>query len=256
MDAGLLHSAMTAVEWLQGGYWVCLIVGGGLVLLSLLGGGDDHGTGDFELDADGLGKLDLPDDAILDLPRGAAALDADTVFETAGDADRSTAGDVAHGPDPAAADGALSHLSQWLSLRFVVYFASMFGAAGVVLTSFTAFAPSAVLVVALVAGIAVGQFAHQFWRYVLRSGGNSAPRPEDYVRRLARVTVTLGPQRIGEVAVQVGRTQRFIPAVAVTTTDPLEKGTDVVVVAYRAGVAQVITRAAYEQRTTSQGESG
>lgn len=223
-SALLLGDAATAF---QAAYWVCLIVGGGLLLLSALGG--HHGGADVDAHA----GLDFHADA-----------EAGAGFHAEADA---AAGDV-HA-DLGAADAAHSALSlaTWFSLRFVVFFMAIFGAVGVVLSYLTALGRGATLTLALLAGLLAGQGVHHLFRAVRRASGNSTPQPRDYVHRLGRVTIAIRPPEKGEVSIQVRDGLRYLPAVAAGGQAAFGVGDEVVVVAYRGGIAEVVSRRVFEQ---------
>lgn len=202
-------------------YWTCLVAGGGFILLSMLAGG--HGS-----DADA--NVDVPADLSVDVPND--PLDALDVKHAAQAGPSSTA------------------LSQWLSLRFLVYFAGVFGAVGVILTNFADLSIGVVLLIASLSGIVVGQMVQQTLRAIVRTSGNSAPSAEEYVNRLARVTIPIQPPHRGEIAVQVRSSERRIPAAA---DGAYAAGEQVVVVAYRGGIAEVVSRNSYSARTQAGG---
>jgi membrane protein implicated in regulation of membrane protease activity len=220
-EAGAMTlTILAAVDlgWLNTAYWACLILGGGFVAVSLFSmfGGSD---------------ADAPDAAGADVP----------VADTAGGFD------VHHGPsdghiDPAAAKEIHGTLSQWLSIRFVVYFFAAFGATGVIVSNLSTLSPLPALGLSLVCGLVVGQIVHQAVSYLRRSSGNSTPQPKDYVGRVARVTIPIEPSLKGEIAMQVCETYRRLPAVAVEQRATFVTGDEVVVVAYRGGIAEVTTR--------------
>lgn len=214
-------------NWLVSAYWFCLILGGGLLLISVLAG---HGSAaDAGVDA-------------------AAHVGWDTHVDAGVPAD--FAPDAAHAdlPHGAAAHGAAMGLSSWFSLRFVVFFLAAFGAVGVALTHLTPVGAGAVFALALGGGVAVGQGAHQLFRYILRTSGDSAPRPWDYVNKLGRVAVTINGAAKGEVELHVRGGTRRVPAVAADAARRFPAGDEVVVIGYEAGVAQVVSRAEFEQR--------
>lgn len=227
-DACLLGE-ITAWGALTGAYWACLVVGGGLLLLSMLGGDSDS---DVDVDTD----FDLD-------------TDVDAEFETDGafDAELDAATDAV-GAAHAHAD-ALS-LSTWFSMRFVVFFVAVFGALGLVFTYLTPAGTWGTLGVAVVGGLLVGQSVHHTFRAVRRSSGDSTPRPHDYVHKLARVTIAITPPKKGEIAIQVRAARRFIPAVTQGATE-FAAGDEVVVVGYRAGVAHVVSREEFERHARS-----
>ena len=212
---------MPAIGWetMTGVYWGCLILGGGLVLVSLLSQGDDGMDADVDVDID---------------------VDADAGFEFDADADAADGGhlDAVHG----------TALSQWLSLRFMVYFLAVFGAFGLILTYVAKSNPTFTLAVAAICAIVVGQTVHRIFRYLKQTSGGGETRPADYVNKLARVTVDLARGRKGQVALQVRGTRRCISAVARHEDGTFASGDDVVVVSYRAGVAEVVSRDEFEKR--------
>ena len=129
-----------------------------------------------------------------------------------------------------------------------MFFVAIFGAVGVILRHLTDLQTGLTLAVALVGGLIVGQVAHQTFRVIQRTSGDSTPRPQDYVNRLARVTIAIAPPKKGEVTLQVRSARRFVPAVASGEPQGFNTGDEVVVVGYRAGVAQVISREEFERR--------
>jgi len=227
-----LIGATAPVGFLAGGigglsavYVICLIIGGGLLVVSLLFGGDS----DAGVDADGAAGVDVDGD-----------LDVDVSADAGPDLDASGPVDAGH----AAHDG-LS-LASWLSVRFLIYFAATFGLVGTVLTYTTDSRPLVVLLVALGAGLVVGQAVQQTVRYVQRTSGDSAPSSRHYVNRTGRVTVAIRPGRPGEVACDVRGGERFLPAFARRAEDTFAVGEIVGVVAYTNGTAEVVSRKEFE----------
>lgn len=217
-------------------YWGGMIVGGGLLFVSLLGG---HSDADVDVDVGVDVDADLGMDVDVD---GGADFDVD-VHADAGDVD------LAHGAD--AVHGGMASLASWFSIRFVVFFMAVFGTTGVILTHLSSVGWGTTLAVALVVGLAVGQAVHQLIRYIRRTSGDSAPRPQDYVHKLGRVTIAVSQRDKGEVALQVRGARRFVPAVTGGATERFGIGEEVVVVGYRAGIAQVISQDEYERRARS-----
>jgi hypothetical protein len=207
-------------------YWISLILGGGLLVLSLISG---HGHHDFDSDT---GGLDFH-------PHGDTDANADADAPDLGHIGVIHA-DVAH-----AHAGSASQLSTWLSIRFAVFFLAMFGAVGVILTHMTDLTPRLTLTLAVAGGALVGQGVHHLFRLIRRTSGNSTPQPIDYVNKLARVTIGISPPDPGEVVLQVRGGERYVPAVAGCA---FAIGDEVVVAGYRAGVAEVVSRAQYEQQ--------
>jgi hypothetical protein len=227
----------SATDILIGVYWACLIIGGGMLLFSVLGGlghggvdTDVHGGLDFHTD---VGHSDIGTDA------GAAGggFHADAGHVDSGHAN------VGHAHGGHAGVG----LSTWFSIRFVVFFLAFFGAVGVVLTYVARATTPISFGVALAGGLIVGQSVHQLFRALRRSAGNSTPQPQDYVNRLGRVTIGINGPATGEVLLQVRGGERYVPAVARSADRRFAIGDEVVVVAYRSGVAEVVSRPEYER---------
>lgn len=196
-------------------YIVCLIVGGGLLLLSSVF--SSHGdTGDIALDHA------APD----------ASLDHGT-----GDLDHS----VDHGHH-----GATFSIATWFSLQFLIYFVAVFGLIGTTLTYGSSVSSTRVLAAAVISGIVVGQLVHQSMRYLKKTGQGSEVSMEDFLNKPARVTITITPPRHGEVAVPLHSGERFVSAVAKRPDDKFRTGDRVVVVSFRNGVAEVVSREEYE----------
>ncbi|MCH7885131.1 MAG: DUF1449 family protein [Planctomycetes bacterium] len=199
-DAALTTLAVSLPE-LTTLYWVCLIVGGGLIVISSVAGGDADAGFDADLDVD---------------------LDVDTGHAYA------------------------SALTSWFSIQFVVFFLAMFGVVGVTLTHLTQRTSGVVLTLAISAGLLVGQGVHQLLRKLRRSSGDSTPKVDDYINKLARVTITVANEKKGEIALRVGRSDRFIAALARHSDDTFSPDQQVGVVAYRDGVAEVVSREEFE----------
>ena len=213
-----MGSALTAA------YWVCLILGGGLLLISVLGG-----VGHSDMDVDAHAGLDFHHG---DLDAAGAPADTDVHMETLHP-------EAGHAHD----GGASTALSTWVSVRFLVFFLAIFGAVGVILTYMTSTGMASTLAVSAAAGLVLGQAVHHLFRIIRNTSGSGTTQPQDYVNKLARVTIPIIPPDMGEVALQVRGGERFVPAVA---HEKFETGAEVVVVTYRAGVAQVVSRREFD----------
>lgn len=210
LSVEFLAAAWMAMETL---YWICLIFGGGLIAVSSLSGGDADADVDVDVDAD----FDMDVDADLDA-------------------------EVDHGGGFASAGA----LASWFSIRFVVYFMAMFGLVGVTLTWLTDHSAPVIGLASLVAGVLVGQAVHQVIRSIRRSSGDSTPQTRDYINKIARVTIAVSRTGKGEVAVRVGRCDRYIAALAKHADAKFERGEEVAVVAYHGGVADVVSKEEFE----------
>ena len=212
-------------------YWICFIVGGGLLMLSLIGGLDHHADADFDFHGDV--------DVDVDIDVDAGGIDVDHDIDLDHDADLDHDVDVG-------AHGSMLALSTWFSLRFMVFFLASFGMVGVCLNYLSEVTPGPTLLVSVVAGLVVGQAVHQIFRAIRRGSGDSTVRAADYISQPARVSIAIEPGRKGEVALVVARGERFVPAVSQRKDAGFTTDEQVVVVDYRAGVAEVISREEYE----------
>ena len=212
-------------------YWGGLIIGGGLLLISALGGIGGHADVDagtsFDVDAH-------------------AGLDVDTHAGIGDTSGTDLHADLAHAVH--AAHGGAAALSTWFSIRFVVFFLALFGAMGVILTHLSTLGVVTTLVVALASGMVVGQIVHHVFRAIRRTSGDSTPQPADYVNKLARVTIAVVPPDQGEIALQVRGGEHYVPAAIGGLPRRFNIGDEVVVIGYRAGVASVVSREEFEQR--------
>lgn len=204
IDAVLMNPAVS-LPALTAIYWICLIVGGGLLAIGSLAGGD----ADVGVDAD----VDVDVDVDADVDAG---------------------------------DAHAASLAGWFSMQFAVFFMATFGLVGVVMTYLMEQGAGVDFGVALVGGLVVGQGVHQLLRKLRRSSGDSTPKLEDYVDKLGRVTIPVTADKQGEVAIRVGRAERFIAAVSKHADQTFNPGQQVGVVAYHSGVAEVISREEYE----------
>jgi hypothetical protein len=242
MWAGWMMASGTALlgalPELQGVYVFCLIVGGGLLVISTVFGGH-HDSG---LDADAGADIDLGGGHV-EFDAGGADVDfaGDTDVDFSADGHTDGLAD-AHADAHAGALG----ISNWLSLRFFVYFAAMFGLVGTVFTFMTDVSAGWTLAIALVAGIGVGQGVHQLIRGLQRTEGNSQSSAEDFVDQPARVTIAVRPPARGEIGVRMGNREVFLPAIARRDDDIFESGAQVVITSYQGGLAEVVSRREYE----------
>lgn len=212
---------------LGGVYVVSLIVAGGLLVVSAFLGGHSHSDVDVE--------IDTGFDADVDMDVGAHA-----------DVDLDAAAHAEVGGLHTHAAGSALSLSTWISVRFVMYFAAMFGLVGTVLTHSSDVSPGSVLAYAVIGGFIMGQFAHQLFRYLKKNSSDSTTHVKDYVNKLGRVTVAIKPPSRGEVAIQVGENERCLPARAKRDDEVFEPGQSVGVIGFHFGTALIVSRREYD----------
>ena len=226
---------LLAMPSLAPAYIVCLIVGGGLLMVSTVFGGDhDHDLGfdghtdalDMHADVDVHANVDVHADVDADVDTTTAHSDIDASAD-------------AHGHD-------LLAISNWFSLRFLVYFAAAFGLVGTVLTYLSDIGNAWTALYAATCGLVVGQGVHQTMRALQRSSGSREIQLEDYLNQTARVTVAIHPPQRGEVAVRVYNGERFLSAAAKRADDDFKVGDRVVITGYASGTAEVVSQQEYE----------
>lgn len=195
-------------------YIICLILGGGLLLLSATFSGH-HGDASFDAH-----------------PSGDASFDqgsADIHHDVATNGHHST-----------------FTVANWFSVQFAIYFIAVFGLIGTTLTYASTTSAQTVMAASMIGGIVVGQGVHQTMRYLKRTGCSSEVAAEDFLNKPARVTINIDPPRQGEVALSVNSGERFVCAVARRPDDKFRVGDRVVVVTFRNGVAEVVSREEFE----------
>ncbi len=212
-----IHAQAGVVSGLVSAYWICLIVGGGLLVISVFIGGDADGDigGDVDVDVDVEANFDI---------------DTDAGVETGLETQHHGAGD----------------LTTWFSTRFLVYFAAMFGVIGVALTHMSTVGPWWTLAWSVAGGLVSGQGVHQLLRTLKKNSGDSKPRRADYMNKSARVTMAITPPKMGEVAIQVGRAQRYIASKSKRADTSFKVGDTVAVVDYQNGICEVVSKEEYD----------
>jgi len=187
-------------------YLFSVVLGGGLLVLSVLG------------DLFGGGAADMDVDAELDVAPDAGELEAE------GGGDHS--------------------VTKILSMRTVTYALFGFGAVGWLLTGL-GFGPSepSTVAYALVGGLLSGSMVHRAFKY-LRGTESGQLEPDDSFAGLAgRVTLPLGDGSVGNVAVERGgrrHTLRALPHPSASAGPRSQDWRQVVVVEMKDGVAYVV----------------
>lgn len=204
-------------------YLFTLILGGGFLVLSLLGGDSD---GDVDFD----GGLDLGD----------GGLDLDGGLELGDGGDFELDGLTADGMEGATDVGDHgSAASRVFSIRTIVYTLFGFGATGTILTrlgigSVTTFA------FATVAGLASGLLVSLIFHFLVRTDSGAHPGDASLLGLTGTVTVPLGDGRPGTVAVERGDRRLSLRALPHSSAhgNP-EKWSRVIVVEIERGIARV-----------------
>lgn len=202
-------------------YLFCLVLGGGLAGLSVLGDVLDFDAGDVDAD------LDAGLDA--DLDAGTDLAEAAEVAETAGDVDG--AGDVD------------TQAEKLFSLRGLVYALFGFGLAGVVL-GWVGFGPAepATLALAGLSGLGSGWVTTRIVGWLRRSESGEHPGESSFEGRAARVILPIDAASPGRVRVRRGSRTYDLRALPYGDRPGAEASgwDEVVVVEMREGVAYVV----------------
>jgi hypothetical protein len=214
-------------------YIFTLVLGGGFLLLSVLGGESD---GDVEFD----GGLDLGDAGDLELD--GLAGDA---LEITGEAMEAT-GDLGdHG------QGAASRV---FSIRTVVYALFGFGATGTILTQLGVGMLTS-LTFAVLGGLASGALVSMVFHFLVRTDSGAHPGDESLLGLTGAVTLPLAEGRPGLVAVERGDRRLSLRALPHSSArgNP-EEWTQVIVVEIERGIARVAPLEAEELDALGAGE--
>lgn len=195
-------------------YLILLLVGGVLVAVSALAGGDAELDLDADVDAD---------------------VDADADLDADADADADSAHVGVHG---GFADG----LSAWVpfaSLRFWTFFMAFAGLTGTLLTLLGLMGPIGTGVTAGALGYACGLGITVAIRHLKKKSVSSTVTEADFVGATGRVLL---PVRVGEVGqVRVSIRGRDVDCMAITEDDALDAEREVLVYEVREDGVLVVT---------------
>ena len=194
-------------------YTVCLILGGVLLGLSLLGG---------EIDA----EMDVGGDLDFD-----ADFDPDLDAEVHGALDGAGHGVEGQG---------LTAAARYLSFRDVVFFAAFFGLSGLVLRGVGIPEPG-VGFSAGVFGLGASTLAHRLMVYLKRTESGAGRRPDELEGRRARVLVEVSREMRGKIVLDTGeQTLHLLAAVAEESDqDRFPHGAEVTILYFDDGTARV-----------------
>lgn len=209
-----------------GFYVITAIMGGGLLLFSMLSGAH-HDASDADisgLDTDVSG-LDV-DVAGVDVDVSGVDLDAPVHLDHDVDVGHMGAGALVLG---------------LFKPRNIIFFMTAFGLTGTLLT-LIGNPQGATLGFALAMGGGAGLLTHAIFLWLRRSeSGVDAVSEREIEGRAARVVLALAPGRPGRISCLIGDREQYVTArLAADITRPLEAGSEVVVLRVEDGVAEVI----------------
>lgn len=154
-------------------YAFALVLGGVLLVGSLVLGSDTEADADVDLDADFDADVDLDAEA-----------DLDTDVDADADSDGPSHGDLA---------------TVFLSLRFWTFFGTFFGLTGVALQGLGLLPSPIVLLVALVVGAVCGFAAALAFRLLSRDEVGTVASSREYVGQTGRMLLAAGPTTTGKI---------------------------------------------------------
>ncbi len=220
---------LPAIADMTGVYVICLVIGGGMLVISTVLGG--HGHTDLG-GVDGAGHVGF--DAHADAPTG-----MDVHTDVPGHVDT-------HGGD----FGVSAHhgwaWSNWFSVQFVVYATATFGMVGTILTYLSDWPAEQITWTSLISGLLMGQLVHQIIRKIRRTEAVLPVSPAEFVGKIARVTVSVVPPGMGEVAVMVRGSEHFLPVRTKHDHDKFLTGSEVAIASLSQSVAEVVSPQEYE----------
>jgi membrane protein implicated in regulation of membrane protease activity len=188
-------------------YWLATLVGWPFVFFFLFFGGDLDTDVDFDADIDLDVDVDVDADVELDAGAGGGALDA---------------------------------LLSWLSFRSLVFFASFFGLAGLLLTWLDT---SAVLTFLVAAGLGVfaAYLNRTLIRWLKKTSVDSTIRDREIAGTPAHVVLPVGQGRKGRVAVDIDGQRLYFVALPFSDRDDTryEPGDSVVIIDMDKGAARI-----------------
>lgn len=194
-------------------YLFCLIIGGGLITFSLIGGGH----GDADTDTESHPNMDMDHQIELDHSTDVShQIEIDNSTEIS----HSPSSNISHiAPD----DTKLSHSSsseivKFFSIRNLTYFAAFFGLTGTILTLLSS---SAVwtLVAALIAGTFSACYGYKLMKYLKKSESGQSINIYNLIGQKGIVTLPLYKGTKGKIQVFVQGQTFEIPAVLSENAD-------------------------------------
>lgn len=192
-------------------YWICLLVGGFFVTLSVLGGGETDADADVDADFDADFDADVDVDADVDL-------DADVDY------------DIGAGPG----------FVDLLSIRALFLFAAFFGLTGVLLSWLGNEEPTTAIA-ATVMGLIVGLGGNYAIKRIGYEHVSSAVTTNDLKGRTGTVLIPFEGEARGKITLTTKGTRLQLLARAFEGQDGhFERGDEVVVIGQKGNVVEVV----------------
>jgi hypothetical protein len=215
-------------------YILAAMVGGGLLVFSVLSGAHDGGDVDVHgLDVDAAGyDADL---AGLDVDVSGVDVDVAGADVHVGGLDADHDIDVGHG-------GAGTLLLGFFRPRNLIFFLAAFGVTGTVLTVTNASTPNATVLLSLAMGGGALLLTHSVFSWLRRSEvGIGTVGDREIEGHTARVVLPMAPGQPGRVVCTIADREYYLTArVSKDVTKQLAAGSEVVILGIQDGVAEVI----------------
>lgn len=199
-------------------YILSLVVGGGLIALSLLGSFGGYGA-----DSD---------------VGGADGVDGDVSADVSGEA---SSDGIDHGGDHG---GGAFHEHLWLpfiSIRFWTYFAFVFGATGLLLSLFRASFEPLIAIMSAGSALGVGLLVAYLMRWIRANESDSTARLNDVLGLVGKVTVPIREGQMGRIRVNVKGDEIDYLALA-DRPGTFEEGEEIIVVGVEGNQARVVPK--------------
>ena len=254
---------------LMNAYLFCLIVGGGLVFVSLISGlGETDADLDADADADVGGDVGADMDADLGADVGGADFDVaagdfdvdDLPFDFDLDgADIDADADI----DAESGSGGLTEyevsrqkrFNPFVSLKFWTFTAAFFGLTGTLFEGLGLWSsPTGIFVLSLGIGLSMGT-AMAYLIHIADQGAGKGLSERDYLGASADVRLPIRPDKAGKIRVRVRGRIIDMRAELADDEEALEMNDKCFVIGIEEETAQVISAAAVEQQLTDAGET-
>lgn len=214
-------------------YLICAIVGGGLMLLSALGG-IMHGGIDVDHSLDVDHGFDIGHD--MDLA-GGGGIDFDNDLSTT-----EAMSEMPHvGASLDSGFGAHDFWLAFISMRFVTYFAGTFGFLGLALHYWTSMSPMLIPFVSAGVAIMVGYCGSLLFRYLKAEGVTSGVEKHDYIGVLGKTLVAIRESQPGKVRIRIKNDTLDMIALSEGGKE-IKKGEEIVVVGLEGDQVRVMPK--------------
>jgi len=214
-------------------YIICAVIGGGLMLLSAIGG-LMHGGLDVDHSLDVDHGFDVGHD--LDLA-GGGGIDFDHDLSVTEAASELPHVDI----NLSSGFGAHDFWLAFVSMRFITYFSGTFGVLGLALHYFSSMPEALIPFVSALVALGVGYSGSLLFRYLKAEGVTSGVTKHDYVGVLGRTLVAIRESQPGKVRIRIKNDTLDMIALSEGGKE-IAKGEEIVVVGLEGDKVRVMPR--------------